>query len=78
MVILSILCSLFYSLVETKVDPLLGFAFIQAFLEILREYFGSVSATTMRENFDTVYQVRPILTRSLLEITLNEASGRNP
>lgn len=38
-------------------DPLLAFAFLQTFVEILTEYFGTVSVATMRENFDVVYQV---------------------
>jgi len=39
------------------VDPLVGFAFMQTFIDILREYFGTVSAATLRDNFDVVYQV---------------------
>jgi AP-3 complex subunit mu len=40
-----------------QVDPLLAFAFLQTFVDVLREYFGSVSAETLKGNFDTVYQV---------------------
>ncbi|KAF9535037.1 Mu homology domain-containing protein [Crepidotus variabilis] len=58
-----VLCS-----ISGNVDPLFGFAFIQTFLDILQEYFGTVSAATLRENFDTVYQ--------LLEETLD--SGGHP
>lgn len=43
---------------ENQVDPLFAFAFLQSFVEILREYFGAVSAATMKDNFDVVYQVR--------------------
>ena len=43
---------------ETSVDPLLGFAFMQTFIDILREYFGDLSAATLKDNFDVVYQVR--------------------
>jgi len=43
--------------IETQVDPLFGFAFIQTFVDILQEYFGTLSAATLRENFDVVYQV---------------------
>ena len=38
-------------------DPLLGFAFLQTFINILREYFGDLSAATLKDNFDVVYQV---------------------
>ena len=41
----------------TPVDPLLGFAFLQTFINILREYFGDLSAATLKDNFDVVYQV---------------------
>lgn len=40
------------------VDPLYAFAFMQTFVDILREYFGYISAETLKENFDIVYQVR--------------------
>lgn len=40
-----------------KVDPLLGFAFLQTFVDVLQEYFGDVSMITVKENFDIVYQV---------------------
>ena len=39
------------------VDPLFAFAFLQSFVEILQEYFGTVSAATLKDNFDVVYQV---------------------
>ena len=39
-------------------DPLYVFAFLQAFIDILREYFGQISAETLKDNFDVVYQVR--------------------
>ena len=38
------------------VDPLFAFAFIQTFVEILQDYFGTLSAATLRDNFDVVYQ----------------------
>ncbi|KAF7331763.1 MHD domain-containing protein [Mycena kentingensis (nom. inval.)] len=53
--------------VSNDVDPLFAFAFIQTFVDILREYFGSPSAATLRDNFDVVYQ--------LLEETL-DAGGQ--
>ncbi|KAG7096590.1 hypothetical protein E1B28_004009 [Marasmius oreades] len=43
--------------VSGDVDPLVAFAFIQTFIDILREYFGSVSAEVIKENFDVVYQL---------------------
>ncbi|KAF9482003.1 clathrin adaptor mu subunit [Pholiota conissans] len=54
--------------ISGNVDPLFGFAFLQAFVEILQEYFGTLSAATLKENFDVVYQ--------LLEETLD--SGGHP
>ncbi|KAG6820168.1 hypothetical protein H0H93_004431 [Arthromyces matolae] len=54
--------------VSGDVDPLFAFAFIQTFIDILNEYFGNVSAATLRDNFDVVYQ--------LLEETLD--SGGHP
>ena len=38
-------------------DPLVAFAFLQAFVEVLENYFGYVSVATLKDNFDTVYQV---------------------
>lgn len=43
---------------KTSVDPLFGFAFLQTFINILQEYFGDLSAATLKDNFDVVYQVR--------------------
>ncbi|KAG6830632.1 hypothetical protein H0H92_015724 [Tricholoma furcatifolium] len=54
--------------VSGDVDPLFAFAFIQTFIDILNEYFGNVSAATLKDNFDVVYQ--------LLEETLD--SGGHP
>ncbi|KJA24614.1 hypothetical protein HYPSUDRAFT_38679 [Hypholoma sublateritium FD-334 SS-4] len=54
--------------ISGNVDPLFGFAFLQTFIEILREYFGPLSAATLKDNFDVVYQ--------LLEETLD--SGGHP
>ena len=52
----------------SQVDPLYAFAFIRTFLDILIEYFGEVTAPTLRDNFDTVHQ--------LLEETLD--AGGHP
>jgi len=46
---------------SAAVDPVFVFAFLHTFLDILREYLGDVTAGTIRDNFDTVYQVRPLL-----------------
>ncbi|KAI0723502.1 clathrin adaptor mu subunit [Earliella scabrosa] len=54
--------------VSGDVDPLYAFAFLQTFVDILREYFGHLSAETLKDNFDIVYQ--------LLEETLD--SGGHP
>ncbi|KAJ7638440.1 Mu homology domain-containing protein [Roridomyces roridus] len=54
--------------VSGDVDPLFAFAFLQTFIDILREYFGTISAATLKDNFDVVYQ--------LLEETLD--SGGHP
>ena len=43
---------------SAAVDPTFVFAFLQTFLDILQEYLGDVTAGTIRENFDTVYQAR--------------------
>lgn len=43
---------------KISVDPLFGFAFLQTFIDILHEYFGDLSAATLKDNFDIVYQVR--------------------
>ena len=42
---------------KTSVDPLFGFAFLRTFIDILRDYFGDLSAATLKDNFDVVYQV---------------------
>ncbi|KAI0721967.1 clathrin adaptor mu subunit [Cerioporus squamosus] len=54
--------------VSGDVDPLYAFAFLQTFVDILHEYFGPLSAETLKDNFDIVYQ--------LLEETLD--SGGHP
>ena len=62
---------------ESKVDPLLAFAFIQTFVDILQEYFGTVSVPTVKENFDIVYQVRNLSACSCSMVYKLEAPGRN-
>ncbi|KAG6375102.1 Mu homology domain-containing protein [Boletus reticuloceps] len=51
--------------VSGDADPLIAFAFLQAFSEILHDYFGTVSTATLKDNFDVVYQ--------LLEETLDSS-----
>ncbi|KAK0498383.1 clathrin adaptor mu subunit [Armillaria luteobubalina] len=39
-------------------DPLVGFAFLHAFIDVLTSYFGpNTSAATIRDNFDVVYEL---------------------
>lgn len=45
-------------LITCIVDPLYVFAFLQTFINILQEYLGQISAETLKDNFDVVYQVR--------------------
>ncbi|EJD53907.1 clathrin adaptor, mu subunit [Auricularia subglabra TFB-10046 SS5] len=40
-----------------EVDPLFVFSFIQTFVDILKDYFGELSAAVIRDNFDIVYQL---------------------
>lgn len=40
------------------VDPMLVFEFIHRIIDILTDYLGDVSESSIRENFVTVYQVR--------------------
>lgn len=39
------------------VNPLLGFAFLESFLDTLTEYLGDVTEVTVKDNFDIVYMV---------------------
>lgn len=62
------------------VDPLYAFAFLQTFIDILQDYFGQLSAITLKDNFDVVYQVSlPFLTirSSVLKLDHFVATGRN-
>lgn len=59
-------------------DPLFVFAFIRTLLDVLQEYLGDVTAGSIRDNFDIVYQVRNNHTQSYLCINLlPSAAGRN-
>ena len=49
---------------EPIVDPLFVFAFLQRFVEILQDYLGDVSASSLKDNFDVVYQVNVLPSRS--------------
>lgn len=42
-------------------DPLFVFSFLETFIRTLQEYLGEVSASSLKDNFDVVYQVRSIL-----------------
>lgn len=43
----------------STVDPLFVFTFLQKFADILQDYLGDVSSSTLKDNFDVVYQVSP-------------------
>ncbi|CAO0792746.1 unnamed protein product [Mucor circinelloides] len=43
--------------VEREVDPMLVFEFIHRIMDILTDYLGEVSESSIRENFVTVYQL---------------------
>ncbi|KAK7696571.1 hypothetical protein QCA50_001229 [Cerrena zonata] len=58
----------FLGLLSGDTDPLYVFAFLETFIDILKDYFGHLSAETLKENFDVVYQ--------LLEETLD--AGGHP
>lgn len=45
------------NLIVFEADPMFVFAFIHTLLDVLQEYLGEVSAGTIRDNFDVVYQV---------------------
>ena len=47
----------YYSLIRILVDPLYVFAFLRTFIDILKEYLGNISAESLKDNFDVVYQV---------------------
>ncbi|GAA99686.1 uncharacterized protein L969DRAFT_96114 [Mixia osmundae IAM 14324] len=55
-----------------ETDPTLVFAFLEAFVAVLQDYFGEVSESTVKDNFDVVYALfedvigppRPVLTDS--------------
>ena len=62
-----------------SVDPLFAFSFLQCFVEILQEYFGTVSAAILKDNFDVVYQVRNPNRQTMWMLYLClTASRRNP
>lgn len=43
--------------VSGEVNPLFAFAFLESFLDTLREYLGEVTEGTVKDNFDIVYMV---------------------
>ncbi|GHJ86856.1 hypothetical protein NliqN6_3258 [Naganishia liquefaciens] len=40
-----------------EVNPLFGFAFLECFLDVLTAYFGQVTESSIRDNFDIVYML---------------------
>ncbi|KAG1744172.1 clathrin adaptor mu subunit [Suillus occidentalis] len=46
----------FVTTISGDADPLIAFAFLDAFIKILQDYFGIVSVATLKDNFDLVYQ----------------------
>jgi AP-3 complex subunit mu len=52
------------------VDPVYAFSFLQTFIDILTEYFGSVTAPTLRDNFDVIYQVYNMVKLTRLQFGL--------
>ena len=53
------------------VDPMLIFEFIHRIIDILTDYLGDVSETSIRDNFVTVYQVRNMLSEKVKEQEYN-------
>lgn len=64
--------------VSFVVDPMLVFEFIHRIIDILTDYLGDVSESSIRENFVTVYQVQIvyIVKRGQIADTL-VVTGRN-
>lgn len=64
--------------VSFVVDPMLVFEFIHRIIDILTDYLGDVSESSIRENFVTVYQVQIvyIVKRGRIADTL-VVTGRN-
>lgn len=59
--------------VSGEVNPLFAFAFLESFLETLREYLGDVTEGTVKDNFDIVYMVS---FPALSALTLHSSSRR--
>ncbi|CAG8489712.1 1908_t:CDS:2, partial [Acaulospora colombiana] len=47
----------FLSPVTNEVDALLVLEFLHRIVDILAEYFGEIAETSIKDNFDTVYQL---------------------
>ncbi|KDQ07024.1 hypothetical protein BOTBODRAFT_39169 [Botryobasidium botryosum FD-172 SS1] len=43
--------------VSEEADPLFVFSFLETFIRTLQEYLGDVSASSLKDNFDVVYQL---------------------
>lgn len=50
-------CEYLHEIDLSLVDPMLVFEFIHRIIDILTDYLGDVSESSIRENFVTVYQV---------------------
>ncbi|KAG1820564.1 clathrin adaptor mu subunit [Suillus subaureus] len=57
----------FVATISGDADPLIAFAFLDCFIEILQDYFGIVSVATLKDNFDIVYQVRGHFSKETLD-----------
>lgn len=55
------LCFLYPCLIVQSVEPLLPFAFLEALIAVLEDYFGPISEGIIKESFDLVLQVRSLL-----------------
>ncbi|KIJ56590.1 hypothetical protein M422DRAFT_148680 [Sphaerobolus stellatus SS14] len=44
--------------VSVETNPLFVFAFLQRFVDILQDYLGDVSSSSLKDNFDVVYQAK--------------------
>lgn len=56
-------------------DPMLVFEFIHRIMDILTDYLGEVSESSIRENFVTVYQVGNSLLHGYGECGIDPHAG---
>lgn len=50
-------------------DPVFAFAFLQRFIDVLKDYIGDISSYSLKENFDVVYQVYFFAARKLSKLS---------